>query len=58
MADRRDAGMPFESSAVAVGELIPHAAVKKVEKAAHGLYLTHRHMVLEEIVDLAACVAA
>ena len=37
-------------SATLIGEYVKQAEVKIVEKAAHGLYLTHAEIVLEEII--------
>lgn len=41
--------MPYEASSI-IQELVPGAEVKLYEKAAHGLYLTHKKQVLEDLL--------
>lgn len=42
--------MPYEASSKIIKELVPGAEVKLYEKAAHGLYLTHKKQVLEDLL--------
>jgi hypothetical protein len=42
--------MPYEASSKIVKELVPGAEVKLYEKAAHGLYFTHKKQVLEDLL--------
>lgn len=42
--------MPYEASSKIVKEIVPGAEVKVYEKAAHGLYLTHRKQVVEDVL--------
>lgn len=49
--------MPYEASSRLIGELVPGAEVKVYEKAAHGLYLTHKGQVLEDLLGFVAKVS-
>ena len=43
--------MPYDASAKIIKELIPEAEVKVYEKAAHGMYLTHKDQVLKDMLE-------
>lgn len=43
--------MPYEASSKIIKELIPNVKVKIYEKAAHGLYLTHKEKVVEDMLE-------
>jgi hypothetical protein len=43
--------MPYEASSKIIKELVPGAEVKVYQKAAHGLYLTHKDQVLKDVLE-------
>lgn len=44
-------GMPYEASSAIIKDLVPDADVRVYEKAAHGLYLTHKEQVLRDVLS-------
>ncbi|KKZ59632.1 hypothetical protein EMCG_05390 [[Emmonsia] crescens] len=46
----QDLGCPYESSTKIIKEIIPRAVVRKYESGAHGLYITHREQLLQDIL--------
>lgn len=50
--------MPYEASSKLIKEIVPGAEVKVYEKAAHGLYLTHKAQVLEDLLAFVAGLSA
>ncbi|KAK3901714.1 hypothetical protein C8A05DRAFT_44698 [Staphylotrichum tortipilum] len=53
-----DTGMPLETSAALVQELLPWSTLKVYEKAGHGFYLTHTQQVLDDILAFLAPIVA
>jgi hypothetical protein len=50
--------MPYEASSKIIKEIVPGGEVKVYEKAAHGLYLTHKSQVLEDLLAFVAGLSA
>ena len=50
--------MPYEASSKIINELIPAAEMKVYQKAAHGLYLTHKDQVLKDVLEFVDKVSA
>ncbi|OAX77205.1 hypothetical protein ACJ72_08499 [Emergomyces africanus] len=47
----QDLGCPYEATTKIIKEIVPRTIVRKYESGAHGLYITHREQLLQDILE-------